>query len=232
MEGLFDNLQRVRDRARAALRRSPDLRPVSLVVAVKYAAEAQFLSLLRSQEPILFGENRMQDAERRIQAAGGGDSSRWHFIGHLQSNKAARAVEFFDCIHSLDSLKLALALDRAAGARGKKQGALVQVNVARSAGQHGLPPESLAEFLKAAEAFRNLDIRGLMAIAPVLEPVEATRPYFREMKRLFDLHFAGKRALENRTAPILSMGMSRDFEIAVEEGSNCIRIGSAIFAAA
>ena len=231
MEGLFDNLQRVRDRARAALRRSSDLRPVSLVVAVKYAAEAQFLSLLRSQEPLIFGENRLQDAERRIEA-GGGTRSRWHFIGHLQTNKAARAVELFDCVQSLDSLKLALALDRAAGARGKKQGALVQVNVARNAGQHGLSPESLADFLKAVEAFRNLDIRGLMTIAPVLEPVEATRPYFREMKRLFDLHFAGTRALESRTAAILSMGMSRDFEIAVEEGSNCIRIGSAIFAAA
>jgi pyridoxal phosphate enzyme (YggS family) len=176
-----------------------------------------------------FGESRVQETDKKRVALEGrftsGPTPRWHLVGHLQSNKAKRAVELFDCIQSLDSLKLAETLDREGERRAQPVSCLVEIKISEEAAKQGIPPDTLPAFLDRVLRFPFLRIEGVMGVAPFFEEVEKARPSFAALRTLFE---------RNKSAflvpqPILSMGMSHDFEVAVEEGSTMIRVGSALF---
>ena len=162
------------------------------------------------------GENRVQEARDKRPLVHG--SVRWHLIGHLQSNKAKDAVRLFDVIESVDSLELAEKLAKAAAAAGKRQELLVQINVGNEPQKSGIATAEADAIVKKIVALDSVDVRGLMAIPPAVEPEDA-RPFFRELRAMRDT--LGLREL--------SMGMSEDFEIAIEEGSTMVRVGRAIF---
>lgn len=222
---IFENLKSVQSRIRAAAERagrSPD--EVGLVAVTKYAGLDAMAELLACGLIREIGESRVQAAQAKKAALGAEASGvRWRMIGRLQQNKARRACEIFDCIDSLDKESLAAALDGVLAPEDRLLPVLVQVKLAESPTQGGVRPEDLDDFLKRLKAFPRLDVSGLMAIAPNLEPVEEVRPFFRKTKILFDRFFSGRPGAQ------LSMGMSRDFEIAVEEGSTRVRVGSTIF---
>ncbi|MBI5884365.1 MAG: YggS family pyridoxal phosphate-dependent enzyme [Elusimicrobia bacterium] len=197
---------------------------VSLAVVTKYASLDETREVLTSGLIREIGESRVQDASRKREALGGlAASVRWRMVGHLQTNKAREALGVFDTVDSLDSLKLARRLDSELGEADRKLEVLVQVKLTEKESQYGIVPEDLERFLTDLKAFPRLTARGLMAIAPELEPAEAVRPSFRRMRELFEESFSGV------PGAVLSMGMSRDFEIAVEEGATLVRIGSSVF---
>lgn len=202
--------------------RNPDA--VTLLAVTKYAPLEAVRELLASGEIKETAESRVQDAQRRKLALGAlAGEVRWRMIGHLQTNKAKPAIETFDAIDSVDSLHCAQAIDKRLAEAGKTMPILIQVKLSERATQSGIAPDRLDETLAGLKAFPQLKLRGLMGIAPDIEPVEAVRPHFQALKALFDIHFAGRPGAQ------LSMGMSRDFEIAIEEGSTMVRIGSALF---
>jgi pyridoxal phosphate enzyme (YggS family) len=162
----------------------------------------------------VFGENKIQEAKAKIPLVS--SRARWHFIGHLQSNKARDAVELFELIHSVDSVKLAGELDKWAERAGKTQPILLEVNVSGEASKFGIKPEDLPATLAEIQKSPRLEVRGLMTMPPLGKD---PRPFFRQLRRLRD--DTGLREL--------SMGMSHDYEIAIEEGATIVRIGTAIF---
>jgi len=169
-----------------------------------------------------FGENKVQEARGKIEALGRGA---WHLIGHLQSNKARDAVRLFDSIDSVDRAELAEEINRRADALGKIQNVLLQVNIAGESTKFGCAPDAARILAEAINALPRLCLRGLMTIAPYSPEPEKSRPFFAGLRRLRD-------KIEADTGlrlPVLSMGMSGDFTIAVEEGSTCVRIGTALF---
>ena len=168
------------------------------------------------------GENRIQEALEKFQTLN--RTVKKHLIGHLQTNKVKPAVKNFDLIHSVDSPRLANALDRAAGSIEKIQDVLIQVNLAREESKTGVAPEELEELIATVEQCRNLKLRGLMMIAPNFDDVEQCRPLFAQMYKIFR-----RQQQLHPTIEILSMGMTHDYKIAVEEGANMIRVGTAIF---
>ena len=217
-------LDEVRGRiARAAGRVGRDPAQVTLVgvvktVAVDVVREGVALGLAD------LGENRVQEAEAHI-AALGRTSARWHMIGHLQRNKAALAVELFDRVHGVDSAELAEALSRRAIAAGRRVPVLVEVNVSGEATKFGVAPEAVVGLLERVAALPGLSLDGLMTVGAKVAGAEAARPGFAQLRSLRE---AGERALGVKL-PELSMGMSGDFEVAVEEGATMVRVGSALF---
>ena len=151
----------------------------------------------------------------------------WHLIGHLQTNKAKQAVKMFDLIHSVDTLHLAEAIDKAAAGIGKVQKVLVQVNLAQEESKSGIYEDELMDLLHKVDEMENLQLMGLMCIAPNYEDVEECRPLFAKMRKIFDK----VKEISWQTANIkyLSMGMTHDYTIAVEEGANVVRVGTGIF---
>jgi pyridoxal phosphate enzyme (YggS family) len=176
-----------------------------------------------------FGENRVQEFATKADALRDLQQGRWHMIGHLQSNKAARAAELFQAIDSVDSLKLAEKLNDAARGAGKKLAVLIEVNVGGEAAKTGVAPDSpqLGQLLLAAKRLEHLEIRGLMTIPPFAEDPQAARHFFRKLRELRDQ--IAVRKFPAVGVDTLSMGMSHDFEVAIEEGSTCVRVGTAIF---
>ncbi len=169
------------------------------------------------------GENRVQEAERKIAELGRG--VRWHFVGHLQSNKARLAVQCFDRIHSVDDLALAQELSRRAQSRQTRLPILLEVNIGEEPGKFGIVPEALPELVEATAGLAGIELRGLMTVGRFFERPEEARPQFARLRQLRDL-------CERRSGlklPELSMGMSGDFEVAVEEGASWVRVGTAIF---
>ena len=177
----------------------------------------------------LFGENRVQEFTAKADALANLTGAEWHMIGHVQSNKAAKAVELFNAVDSVDSVKLPEKLDPAAQNLGKKLGLLIEVNVGGEAAKSGVAPDSpeLEELLLAAPRFEALEFRGLMTVPPFTDDTERARLFFRQLRQLRNAIAARK--LPAIRMDVLSMGMSHDFEIAIEEGSNCVRVGTAIF---
>jgi pyridoxal phosphate enzyme (YggS family) len=177
----------------------------------------------------VFGENRVQEFSEKANALAGLKDAEWHLIGHLQSNKAKKAAESFHCVDSVDSLRLAERLNQAAEQAGKTLDALIEIKVGTEETKAGIPAGSpeLDELLHGAAALKNLRIRGLMAIPPHTDDPAGARPYFRLLRDLRDNIAA--RHLPRVQMDVLSMGMSHDFEVAVEEGSTCVRVGTAIF---
>jgi PLP dependent protein len=177
----------------------------------------------------LFGENRVQEFAGKADALRDLHAAEWHMIGHLQTNKAAKTAELFRVVDSVDSLKLAEKLDMAARNLGKKLDVLIEINVGGEAAKSGVAPDSpaLDELLRAAARLNALVFRGLMTVPPFTDDPEEARPYFRKLRELRDT--IAVRKLPGVAMDQLSMGMSHDFEVAIEEGSTCVRVGTAIF---
>ncbi|MEI8121232.1 MAG: YggS family pyridoxal phosphate-dependent enzyme [bacterium] len=170
-----------------------------------------------------FGENKVQEARAKIPLCP--SRLHWHLVGHLQSNKAREAVTLFEMIHSVDSLRLLEILDRHAGEEGKTLSVCLEVNVSGERSKFGMPPNAVLETLRAANTLFKVKVVGLMTIPPIVEDVEESRPFFRSLREMRD-------EMQTRTGmalPELSMGMSHDFEIAVEEGATWIRVGTLLF---
>jgi len=173
----------------------------------------------------IIGENRVQDAKEKYQILTAGIE--WHLIGHLQTNKVKYAVEIFNCIHSVDSIKLAKEIDKYSLQFGKITNILVEVNVSGEETKYGIKSEEVETFLKEISEFPRIRIRGLMTIAPIVEDKEEVRPYFRKLREISKE--IENRNIKNVEMKYLSMGMTEDFEIAIEEGANMVRIGRGIF---
>jgi len=209
--------------ARAAERAGRDPRSVVLVGVVKTVPE-ELIREAVSLGLVDLGESRVQEAETHVGAVGR-DAARWHMVGHLQRNKAGRAVELFDRVHGVDTVGLAEALSRRAVAAGRRLRVLVEVNVTGEATKFGAAPDAVVGLLERVVELPGLAIDGLMTVgAPVATAAEA-RPGFARLRALRD---ASERALGLRL-PELSMGMSGDFEVAVEEGATLVRVGTALF---
>ena len=221
-EMIADNLKSVTERIAKCCEKTGRLRGcVQLVAVTKEASVSQMEEALHAGAHD-FGENRVQDALVKYMAIG--DRVRWHLIGHLQTNKVKDAVKIFSLIHSVDSLKLAQVIDKEAAKFGKRQSILIQVNVSGEDSKFGISPEETINFLKEASSYPNISIEGFMTIAPEVDDPEAVRPYFRKLRELRDAIDGGQRVIRT-----LSMGMTNDFEVAIEEGSDMVRIGRAIF---
>lgn len=177
----------------------------------------------------IFGENRVQEYARKHEAVVDLSGAEFHLIGHLQSNKTKGAVELFAAVDSVDSLRLADRLNQAALRLNKRLPVLIEINVGGELQKSGVPPCSpeLEEILQAAPALDALEFRGLMTVPPYTEDPEGARPYFRMLREI--RHDLAARKLPGIALDVLSMGMSNDFEVAIEEGSNFVRVGTAIF---
>lgn len=177
----------------------------------------------------LFGENRVQEFAEKVDQLRDLPGTEWRLIGHLQTNKAAKAAELFTGVDSVDSLRLAQKLNAASEQLGKKLPVLIEINIGGEAAKSGVAPGSpeLESLLNAAARLEALEFRGLMTIPPFAENPESARPYFRKLRELRDS--IATRRLPQIGLDVLSMGMSHDFEIAIEEGSTCVRVGTALF---
>jgi pyridoxal phosphate enzyme (YggS family) len=228
---IADNVAQVRERiARAAarVRRNPD--SVTLMAVSKTVEPARIKQAYAAGLRV-FGENRVQEFAEKSAAVTDLKDADWHLIGHLQSNKAKKAAELFQAIDSVDSLRLAERLDQAAAQAGKTLPVLIEIKVGEEESKAGIPLDSpeLESLLRAAPKLENLQIRGLMTVPPFTENPEGARLYFRTLRDLRDSIAA--RNLPRVQMDALSMGMSHDFEVAIEEGSTCVRVGTAIFGA-
>jgi pyridoxal phosphate enzyme (YggS family) len=223
-ESVKDSAARVLERiARAAARSGRSFGSVRLVAVskthpVERVAEA-FEAGLR-----VFGENYVQEAEEKVRAFPGAE---WHLIGKLQSNKVKKAVSLFGWIQAVDSLRLLADVSRRCVEAGKTLPVLIEVNLAGEGSKAGVPPEELADLLSAAAGLPGVRVRGLMAIPPMTEDPEESRPYFVRLRELLGRHASLGGAAGGMTE--LSMGMSSDFEAAIEEGATMVRVGTAIF---
>ncbi|OPZ64177.1 MAG: hypothetical protein BWY85_01295 [Firmicutes bacterium ADurb.Bin506] len=225
MSSLLDNLTEVRERiSRAAGRSGRSERDVRLIAVTKTVG-IDVITEAISAGLTEFGENRVQEALAKVPELPTNIS--WHLVGTLQRNKARHVVGVFSMVHSLDSVELARELDRRAAAIGVPIDALVQVNVAREPQKSGVAPEGAADLLRAVCGLENVRVRGLMIMAPYSADPEAARPWFRQGRQL--LAQLARMNLPGVEMEQLSMGMSGDFEVAIEEGATMVRIGSALF---
>lgn len=219
-------LDGVRERVAAAARRAGRDRDSIRLVAVSKTFPADAVRAAARAGQIDFGENKVQEAAQKVAACADLDVS-WHLVGHLQSNKVRKAAALFDVIHSVDSASLALKLDDAAGEAKRTVNWLIQVDLAGEATKHGARPDELEAIVSAVHACRSARLIGLMLLPPAVEDPEAARPYFRSLVRLRDQLVSG--GTDPAMLSELSMGMSHDFEVAIEEGATMVRVGSAIF---
>ncbi len=230
MSEIAERIQQVRERMTAAARRanrSPG--EITLMAVSKTGSPDRILQAYKAGLRV-FGENRVQEFVGKRPFLNDLQDAKWTMIGHLQSNKAAKAAELFDAIHSVDSPRL---LERLNAGR-KESGrtalpALIEINIGEEEAKAGLPPsfEQLQPIFAAAAQSQHVQIRGLMTVPPYTEDPEGARPYFRRLRELRDE--IARHRLPGIAMEELSMGMSHDFEIAIEEGSTCVRIGTAIF---
>lgn len=225
LERLRENLRGLTSRIEAARRRSGHAaRDVTLVAVTKSVPPAA-LPLLLHAGHLHLGENRVLDAAHKRES--GPRGLVWHGIGHLQTNKAKKAVATFDVFHALDSLRLAAELEAVLASGDRRWPVYVQVNAADDPAKGGFRPEETLDALRALGSFPHLDVVGLMAMAKEADPGEAARPTFRALRELRDE--AVRRGVGSRADLGLSMGMSSDFEAAVEEGSTIVRVGRAVW---
>jgi hypothetical protein len=226
---IADNIVLVRERMDDASRRA-GRRPVDIrLMAVTKTFPADRIREAYDAGLRLFGENRVQEFAGKAAAVRDMTDAAWHLIGHLQTNKAVKAAEMFAAVDSVDSLRVAQKLNASARQLGKKLCVLIEINVGGEAAKSGLAPDSLEleNILQAAPELGYLEYRGLMTIPPFTEDPQKARPYYRELRKLRDRIAARRLAAINMD--VLSMGMSHDFEVAIEEGSTCVRVGTAIF---
>jgi len=227
--GIADNLARVRRQISDAAHRAGRRPEEVALMAVTKTFPPEIIREAYDAGQRLFGENRVQEFAEKAPLLADLPGIEFHLIGHLQSNKAAKAAQIFFGIDSLDSPHLAEKLNAAAERAGKRLPVLIEINVGGEAAKTGIVPDSpeLDTLLTAAPRLECLEFRGLMSIPPFTEDPGAARPYFRQLRQLRD-QIAGRK-LPAIGMDVLSMGMSHDFEVAIEEGSTCVRVGTAIF---
>jgi pyridoxal phosphate enzyme (YggS family) len=226
---ISDNIAAVRERIERAARGAGRVSEEIALMAVSKTQPAGRIREAYLAGQRLFGENRVQEFVEKANPLRDLKDAEWHMIGHLQSNKAAKTAELFRAVDSVDSLKLAEKLDGAARGFGKTIAVLIEINVGGETAKSGVAPGSreLEELLIAAPRMKSLVFRGLMTVPPFTDDPQNARPYFRKMRELRDAIAARK--LPSVAMDQLSMGMSHDFEVAIEEGSTCVRVGTAIF---
>ena len=226
MSTIADRLAGVRGRVAAAARTAGrDPSSIRLVAVSKtFPIEAIREAYAAGQRD--FGENRVQEALQKI-ASGADLEIRWHLLGHLQTNKARKAAPSFATIHSVDSVELLQKIDAAAAEAGRQPELLIQVDLAGEATKFGVPPEEVPRLFDAAAGCRAARVTGVMTLPPVPESPEDARPWFKRLRDLRDQWLAAKVPASMLTR--LSMGMSADFEVAIQEGSTMVRVGTAIF---
>jgi len=225
LSSISDSLSILRGRiAAASARAGRDPREVKLV-AVSKNIDVERIVLAVEAGVRDFGENRVQEAAEKIPRVHADVT--WHFVGHLQRNKAKDAVELFSLIHSLDSIRLARELDRRCEMADSTIDLLLQVNISGEATKFGVPPEMARDVLLEIARYERLRVRGLMVIAPYSDNPEDSRPWFSQARQL--TRELGRLSISNVSMDELSMGMSGDYEVAIEEGATIIRVGTAIF---
>lgn len=221
--GLAENLEQIEKRIHAACARAGRARDSVQLLAVSKTHPPETIREAVNLGLTYFGENKIQEAKAKIPNCPG--KARWHFIGHLQSNKCRDAVELFEMIQGVDSLAIAQEINKRAEQAAKTMPILLEINVAGEGSKFGYKPEQMLAELESLNALPRLEIHGLMAIPPFTPVPEKARPYFQKLRAL-------KQQAETMLGvplPQLSMGMSGDFEVAIEEGATIIRIGTALF---
>jgi PLP dependent protein len=225
---IASNIALVRERIEKAAKRSKRNPEDITLVCVTKTAEPKQIEEALSAGVVDIAENRVQAALSKYSHLGNkARDARWHMIGHLQTNKVSKSLKIFNTIHSLDSVKLANEINRHAGLTGKSVDCFVEVNISQEQSKYGILPTDIFAFMKRLSSLEHIRIIGLMAMAPFVDRAEHARPYFRKMRLLRDelsIH-----DIKNSGIKELSMGMTQDFEIAIEEGATFIRVGSAIF---
>ena len=225
MDWIADNLEQIRLRMAAACARAG--RPANSVrlLAVSKTHGPDMVRAAVTAGQLLFGENRVQEAAAKIPECP--YQAQWHLIGHLQSNKAAQAANLFDWIHSVDSAKLLVALNRHAEEAGRILNVLLQVNVSGERAKSGLPPDAVREALDVSNTLSAVQVRGFMTMPPLTEDPEKARPHFVRLRELRD-SLADETGMDLTE---LSMGMTHDMDVAIEEGATFVRVGTGIFGA-
>jgi len=225
VETIKNNLKIIKEKIKkATLKANRYPEEIKLVAVTKTATIEQIKEAISAGVKII-GENKVQEAKEKYHILS--TDIEWHLVGHLQTNKVKYAIEIFDCIHSVDSIKLAEEIDKRSLQFGKTTNVLVEVNVSGEETKYGIKPEKVEPFLKETSEFSRIRVRGLMTIAPMAEDKEDVRPYFRKLRELSEE--IKSKNLKNVKMDYLSMGMTEDFEVAIEEGANMIRIGRGIF---
>ena len=220
-----DNILRIRDRINeTCIRIGRDPNSVTLMAVTKMV-DPLYINEAVDTGIALIGENRVQEAREKFEYVKKGP--KWHMIGPLQVNKVKYAVHIFDMIQSVESLKLVKEIEKRAASMDKVMDVLIEVKTSFEDTKHGVLPDELLSFIEEVSSYSHIKIKGLMTMAPLFDEKEKTRPYFRETRALFDKIKA--QHIPNVDMEILSMGMSGDFEIAIEEGSTLVRVGRAIF---
>jgi pyridoxal phosphate enzyme (YggS family) len=220
---LAENLDSIQQRIRAACARAGREESTVQLLAVSKTHPAEMIQAAVGCGQFHFGESKIQEAKAKIPLCPG--KARWHFIGHLQSNKVRDAVELFEMIQSVDGLNLAKEISKRCEQASKTMPILLEVNVAGEASKFGYKPEALLNELKEINALPKIEVHGLMAVPPYVTDAEKSRVYFQRLRELKEQ--CGK--ILGAPLPQLSMGMSGDFEVAIEEGSTIVRIGTALF---
>jgi pyridoxal phosphate enzyme (YggS family) len=221
---IAENLAHLHEQITEACRRANRSANEVALMAVSKVHPVQVILEAYTAGQRLFGENRVQEFQEKSPHVKDLAEAKFHLIGPLQSNKTAKAAELFDAIDAVDSLKIAQRLNTAAAAIGKKLPVLVEVKLSHEESKHGLSPKELPALLASMEELESIAPVGLMTVPPWSEDAEAARPYFRQLRRLRD-----EAAVRFPRVTQLSMGMSNDFTVAIEEGSTCIRVGTALF---
>ncbi|NLZ53309.1 MAG: YggS family pyridoxal phosphate-dependent enzyme [Thermoanaerobacteraceae bacterium] len=227
MSYLKQNIQQIKARIKAAAERSGRSLEDIHLIAVTKNFPAEVVQEAVDNGIMLLGENRVQEAKSKIELIKG--DVKWHLIGHLQRNKVKMAIRMFTMIHSLDSFRLAQEIQKRAEEAGQVIDVLVQVNIGKEKTKYGIDHDDTESFIERVALLPNLNVKGLMAIAPFKENPDDVRLYFRH---LYDIFVSLKqKSIRNVNMDYLSMGMSNDFEVAIEEGANMVRIGTGIFGA-
>ena len=219
------NLKSIRNQIVNAAKKSGRLLQDISIIGVTKTIDVDRMEMLYDEGIISFGENKVQelmDKYDRFQ-----NRIKWHLIGHLQTNKVKYIVGKVELIHSVDSIDVLGEIDKRAKKLGIIQNVLIQVNVSGEETKYGFSPDEVAHVIEVAKDYKSIKVKGLMTMAPNYENVENTRPVFRGLKDLYDNISKGN--YENVKMEVLSMGMTHDYEVAIEEGSNMIRLGTAIF---
>ena len=226
---IAENIGQVRERIAAATRRAARTPDEITLMGVSKTFPAANIREAYAAGLRVFGENRVQEFAAKADALRDLRDTEWHLIGHLQTNKAAKATELFDAVDSVDSVRMAEKLNAFAESAGKILSVLIEINVGGEQAKSGVAPGSdeLEQILRGAPRWESLKIQGLMTVPPYTEDPEGARAYFRQLRQIRDSIAA--RALPKIGTAVLSMGMSHDFEVAIAEGATCVRVGTAIF---
>lgn len=228
MDTIRDNLDQIEENIQLACQRSGRSRSEVTLIAVSKTKPVEALQEAMDCGVVTFGENRVQELTDKMDYFQNDRSNlHWHMIGHLQTNKVKYLIGRVDMIHSVDSVKLAKVIEQESAKRDVVTDILLEVNIGEEESKFGLKPEEVEEVVREISSFPHVCIRGLMTVAPYTEDPEWNRPYFREMKKLL-VDIASKN-IDNINMNVLSMGMSGDYQVAIEEGATCIRVGTSLF---